>query len=102
MSEALMISVVDDDIWAREGIRDLVQSLGYEVSTFSSAEHFLNPVEIADTVCVITDLQMPGMNGLELQRQLQTEGYRTPIIFVTAYPNDLSRGHAINSGRWVF
>jgi FixJ family two-component response regulator len=98
VSEALIISVVDDDVWAREGIRDLVQSLGYRVSTFSSAEHFLESGQIADTVCVITDLQMPGMNGLELQRRLHAQGHRTPIIFITAYPNDLRRGRAINSG----
>jgi FixJ family two-component response regulator len=67
MSEAPLISIVDDDALARDGIGTLVESLGYNVITFTSAEHFLQSGVIADTTCLITDVQMPGLSGLELQ-----------------------------------
>jgi len=92
------IAIVDDDNWARLGIGELIQSLGYMVSTFDSAKSFLESDCVADTACVITDLQMPGMNGLELQRELKTRGCRTPVIFVTAFPNEAHRAAALNSG----
>jgi FixJ family two-component response regulator len=92
------IAIVDDDNWARLGIGELIQSLGYMVSTFDSAKSFLESDCVADTACVITDLQMPGMNGLELQRELKTRGCRTPVIFVTAFPTEAHRASALNSG----
>ena len=58
-----MISVVDDDVWAREGLRDLIAAIGYEVRTFESAEEFVTSGSIAETACLITDLNMPGMSG---------------------------------------
>ena len=72
-----MVSIIDDDRIVREAIGDLVQSLGYEVETFESAEHFLTSGHLAETSCLITDLQMPGLNGLELQSQLAAEGHPT-------------------------
>ena len=66
MFEALLISIVDDDALARDGISDLVESFGYKAVTFNSAENFLQSGVIAETTCLITDLQMPGLNGLEL------------------------------------
>ena len=65
-----LISIVDDDALAREGICELVDSLGYKGVTFESANHFLQCGQILDTTCLITDLQMPGLNGLELQEVL--------------------------------
>src|SRR5262249_3456991 len=65
-----LISIVDDDALARDGIRELVESLGYQARTFVSAKHFLESDVIAETSCLITDLQMPGLNGLELQETL--------------------------------
>jgi FixJ family two-component response regulator len=67
MSKAPLISIVDDDALARDGIRELVESLGYKTTTFRSAEDFLKSGLIAETACLITDLQMPGLSGLELQ-----------------------------------
>jgi len=67
MPKAPLISIVDDDAPARDGIRELVESLGYRTVAFSSAEHFLESSMIAETMCVITDVQMPGLNSFELQ-----------------------------------
>src|SRR5262252_6805601 len=83
MSEAPLISIVDDDALARDGIAALVESLGYNVITFTSAEHFLGSDVIAETTCLITDMQMPGLSGLELQEALQSQGHQTPVIVIT-------------------
>ena len=79
MSKAPLISIVDDDALARDGIRELVESLGYNAVAFMSAEHFLESNMIEETACLITDLQMPGLNGLELQEALQSLGHQTPV-----------------------
>ena len=93
-----MISIVDDDAWARSGLTDLILSLGYEVRAFESAEHFLQAGGIDDTACLITDLNMPGLSGLDLQTHLRRHGHRTPVIFVTAYPSDNHRARALADG----
>jgi hypothetical protein len=67
MSEVPLISIVDDDALARDGIRELVESLGYKAIAFVSAQHFLASRVLAETTCLITDVQMPELNGLELQ-----------------------------------
>jgi len=100
MSEVPLISIVDDDALARDGIGALVESLGYNVITFTSAEHFLQSDVITKTACLITDLQMPGLNGLELQEALRSQGHRTPIILITAYLNENNRNRALD-GRAV-
>jgi FixJ family two-component response regulator len=96
--EDTLISIVDDDSLARDGIRELVESLGYKAITFSSAEHFLGSDMITETACLITDLQMPGLNGLELQEVLRSQGHRTPIILITAYPSENYRNRALQGG----
>src|SRR5271166_2514175 len=98
MFENALISIVDDDTLARDGIRELVESLGYKAVTFGSAEDFLGSDVITETACLITDLQMPGLNGLELQEALRSQGHRTPIILVTAYPNENHRNRALDGG----
>src|SRR6516164_3914766 len=98
MSELPLISIIDDDLLARDGIRELVDSLGYKGVTFESAEHFLQSRLMAETTCVITDLQMPGLNGLELQEALRSQGYQTPVIVITAYPNEKTRARAFANG----
>ena len=75
-----VISIIDDDDSVREATKGLVRSLGYGVATFASAEGFLQSNEINDTECVISDVQMPGLSGVELQSQLIADGNRTPII----------------------
>jgi FixJ family two-component response regulator len=98
LSEATTISIIDDDALARDGIRELVESLGYEAVTFVSAEHFLESEVVAKTACLITDIQMPGLSGLELQEALQAQGYRTPVILITAYPSEQQRNRALSAG----
>lgn len=96
------ISIVDDDAWAREGIKDFVASLGYRTLTFSSAEEFVNSGCIETTACVITDLQMPGLNGLGLQKYLADHGHSTSVIVLTAYPDEKSRIKALDAGAFGF
>jgi FixJ family two-component response regulator len=79
-----MISVIDDDRSVREAVESLVRSLGYQAVTFTSAEEYLGSDRINDSECVITDSQMPGMTGLDLQDRLIADGYRRPIIFMSA------------------
>jgi DNA-binding NtrC family response regulator len=93
-----LISIVDDDALARDGIRELIESLGYNVITFTSAEHFLGSDVIAETTCLITDMQMPGLSGLELQEALQSQGHQTPAIVITGYPNEKHRTRALENG----
>src|SRR5262252_5672300 len=97
-----LISIVDDDALARDGIRELVESLGYEARTFISAEHFLESDATAATACLITDLQMPGLNGLELQEALRSQGCCIPIILITAFPNEKYRNRALEGGALGF
>ena len=93
-----MISIVDDDPWVRSATVDLLSSLGYSAVAFDSAEKFLVSGHINDTACLILDLQLPGLNGLELQNQLLVSGSRTPIIFITAFADPQSRERALNAG----
>ena len=98
MHQSHTISIIDDDAFARDGIKELVESLGYETLTFVSAEHFLESGVVARTTCLITDIQMPGLSGLELQEKLQVQGYRTSIVLITAYPNEEQRNRALRAG----
>lgn len=93
-----MISIVDDDAWARDGVRELVESLGYRASVFASAEEFLESDLIAETTCLVTDLQMRGLSGLDLQQRLLDLGHCVPIIFITAYPDEIRCQHALDAG----
>jgi FixJ family two-component response regulator len=81
-----VISIVDDDPSVREAMLGLVRSLGFDAVTFTSAEDFLQSEKIDETTCLITDVQMPGLTGVELQSQLISRGSAVPIIFVTASP----------------
>ncbi len=76
----------------------LVRSLGYIVHTFASAEEFLRSNRLDDLSCVIADVQMPGMSGVELHAHLLTQGYRVPFIFFTAFPDERIRAQALRAG----
>lgn len=89
MSKAQIVSIVDDDASVREATKDLVSSLGLEVFAFESAEEFLGSPLVDDTSCLITDVQMPGMKGYELQRHLAAAGRQMPVIFMTAFPEKI-------------
>ena len=93
-----MISIVDDDASIREATRRLMLLLGYESETFASAEEFLGSGRLGATACVISDVQMPGMSGLEMQDRMIADGCRTPLIFVTAFPDDRVRAHVLDAG----
>jgi FixJ family two-component response regulator len=93
-----LISVVDDDESMREAIRGLMKSLGYAAVAFASAEKFLSSCQIPRTSCLITDVQMPGITGLELHHRLLAAGKIIPTILITAYPDDSARERALGDG----
>jgi len=97
-----VISIVDDDESVREATKGLVRSLGYVAATFASSEEFLNSERVNDTSCLISDVQMPGLNGLELQSRLRAMGRRIPVIFVTAFPQEQARARALQAGAFGF
>lgn len=98
MREVPLISIIDDHALTRETIRDLVRSLGFSALTFASAESFLRSSSIAETGCLVLDVQMPKMSGLDLQDHLSRNGFDIPIIFVTAYPDDSIKARALSAG----
>jgi len=93
-----MISIVDDDQFVRDAVGDLVQSLGHDVATFDSAERFLESGCLSETSCLITDVQMPGISGVDLQSRLLSKGCRVPVIFLTAFPEERFRRRALDAG----
>jgi FixJ family two-component response regulator len=97
-----VIAIIDDDAFVRESTADLISSLGHESLIFDSGEQFLASGRLADTVCIITDLQMPGLSGLDLQAHLQANNCFTPIIFITAYPKESARARALDAGAVAF
>ena len=98
MLDVQMISIVDDSETVREATKRLLRSLGYGVATFASAEDFLQSDQVNDTSCLITDVQMPGLSGLELQSRLIAQGNRMPTIFVTASTEEQTRARALKAG----
>jgi FixJ family two-component response regulator len=97
-----LISVVDDDESVRRTTTLLVESFGFRAATFESAETFLRSGDLHDTSCLIVDVQMPGMNGLQLQSHLAAAGCGIPIIFITAYESNDSRKRAMQAGAAAF
>ena len=98
MTEKPLISIIDDDPFMRESIRQLIKSFGYTVATFSSALAFLKSPDLKQTSCLIADVQMPGMTGDELYGRLVHDGRGIPTILVTAYPNDRLRARVLSDG----
>lgn len=98
MSEFPLISIVDDDDSLRNSLNNLIRSVGFCAQGFSSAKAFLNSSELHDTACLILDVRMPGMNGLELQRQMLVSNWRIPIIFITSHADDDARARALEAG----
>jgi FixJ family two-component response regulator len=98
MMDSPVISIIDDDPSVRKATDGLVRSLGYRSLTFASAEDFLESDHIDDTSCVITDVQMPGLSGVELQSVLIARGARLPMIFITAFPEDRIRRSVLEAG----
>jgi FixJ family two-component response regulator len=98
MKKSALISIVEDDQLFRESMRKLMTVLGYNVESFPSAAHFFESPLLAETACLVADVHMPGMTGLELHRQLVDAGYAIPTILVTAYPNETVRNRALKDG----
>jgi FixJ family two-component response regulator len=98
LSIAPVISVVDDDASVRAAIDNLLSSHGYLVRTFASAEDFLLSGQLDESSCVIADVQMPVMSGLDLLTHLRTLGYKTSFIFITAFPGESVRTRALQAG----
>ena len=93
-----LISIIDDDESVREALEDLIASVGFRVHAFSSAMDFLAFADLHDTSCVIADVNMPRMSGVELFRRLTELGHAIPTILITAYPNEGSRARALADG----
>ena len=102
LGEVPLISIIDDDASVRTATDRLVRSLGYVVRTFASADEFLRSPQVDTTSCIIADVQMPGMSGLELQDLLRAQGRRLPIIFITAFPEESARARAVAAGAICF
>jgi FixJ family two-component response regulator len=98
MRSTPLISIVDDDESTRESTKGLVRSLGYRAATFASAEEFLQSDSVDKTSCLITDVQMPGLSGIDLQRGLIARGIEMPTIFITAFPEEGTRLRALTAG----
>ena len=98
MLNSRLISIVDDDQPFRESMRKLVMLLGYNVEAFSSAADLLASRLLPETACLIADINMPGMTGIELHRHLVNAGYAIPTILVTAYPDEVVRDRVLKDG----
>jgi FixJ family two-component response regulator len=93
-----LISIVDDDWSLVEAVVSLLQSVGYLAEGYCSAEDFLQSPQLLNTDCLILDIRMPSIGGLELQRTLAARNYRIPIIFITSYDSDDARNQAFQAG----
>jgi FixJ family two-component response regulator len=98
VSTLSMISVIDDDASVRVAANNLLSSHGYLVETFASAEDFLQSTQVCDALCIIADVQMPAMSGLDLLTHLRARGNDAPFIFITAFPDESVRARALKAG----
>jgi FixJ family two-component response regulator len=92
------VAVVEDDASVREATKHLLRLIGYTADSFPSAEDFLNSGRVQDTSCLITDVHLPGMSGVELQSRLTSVGHRIPVIFITAFPDEAIRNRVLMGG----
>jgi FixJ family two-component response regulator len=98
LGQVPVITIIDDDASVRIATNRLVRSLGYVTHAFASADEFLRSPQMNATSCVIADVHMPGMDGVELQSHLRAQGSRLPIIFITAFPDESIRARALAGG----
>ncbi|WP_352647690.1 response regulator [Mesorhizobium sp. M0408] len=102
MSKIAAIAIVDDDEGVRSALTSLLRSLGYEVRSYASALEFLGDDAAGDPGCMITDIQMPGMTGDELQAELIARGRVFPMIFMTAFPTEATRARVVAAGALAY
>ncbi len=98
VSTVPIASIVEDDRSVRLAHSSLLRSIGWRVRLYESAESFLESGRLADVACVICDVQMPGLSGLQMQCRLLEKGHTLPVIFVTAFPSDAMRSQALKQG----
>ena len=98
MSTLSVISVIDDDASVRAATTNLLSSHGYLVHTFASADDFLQSARLDDSSCVVADMQMPAMSGLDLLTHMRIRGNDVPFIFITAFPDESVRARALKAG----
>ncbi|MBV8051264.1 MAG: response regulator [Acidobacteriaceae bacterium] len=98
MTNKLVVAVVDDDESVRESLHDLLRSFGFSAHEYSSAEEFLASDGIGQTECLVLDIAMPGMTGLDLQRELKARGREIPTVFITASRDGAVREQALQEG----
>ena len=101
-NKSKLVVIVDDDDSMRSAVQDLLEAVGLPASGFASAEEFLRSGKQQETACLIADIRMPGMSGLELQAQLNAERCRIPIIFITAHGDEKMRLQARREGAVEF
>jgi FixJ family two-component response regulator len=102
MAEFLLIAIVDDDESVRDALTSLLHSVGWQAEAFASAEAFLQSGQVHTTACLLLDVRLPGMSGLELQRQLHSSQARLPIIFLTAHGTEAMRAQTLQAGAVAF
>jgi FixJ family two-component response regulator len=102
LQKAPTIAIVDDDFSVRLATESLVRSLGFDARTFASAKDFMQSAGLTETACLILDVQMPGMSGVDLQDALLKRGHHIPIIFITAFPEDRVRERVLRAGAVSF
>jgi len=102
LSTPSVISIIDDDASVRTATNNLLRSRGYIVHTFASADEFLRSPHLRETSCVIADVQMVGMSGLDLLTDMRRRGHAAPFIFITAFPDEGVRDRAVRAGATCF
>jgi FixJ family two-component response regulator len=102
VSQTPLLACIDDDPSICEAIKELLKASGFTAKTFLSAEEFLQSARLEDTSCLIMDVQLGGMSGLQLQNRLAESGYGIPIIFITAFPDERIRERALSAGAVCF
>jgi FixJ family two-component response regulator len=98
MPEGPFVAIVDDDKSIRDATQNLLKAAGFSTATFEDAESFLGSANFANASCVVADMRMPGMTGLELYRQLVALGHRIPTVIITAHPEELTQARAREAG----
>lgn len=102
MPRVPLIAIVDDDDSLGSSLENLIRSVGFRARAFASAEAFLTWGQARDAACLILDVRMPGMNGLDLQRQMMTGNWRVPIVFITSHADDHAKARALEDGAVAF
>jgi FixJ family two-component response regulator len=101
-ADGSVVMIVDDDDSMRRAARRLVKSFGLGVDTFASAEDFLASGRLAETACLVLDVHMPGLSGIELQSKLIAEGHHIPVIFITAFADEKTQARALEAGAYAY